>query len=535
MPVAPTYPGVYVEEVPSGVRTIVGVATSITAFVGFARRGQIDDPVRIQSWGEYERMFGGLWEPSTMSYAVQQYFANGGADAIIVRVAPRTPARAASTAVLTIGADTAALTLEAASPGSWANGIRVRIDHHTREPGPGEREDELFNVSAYESDSGAREEFRNVSAVAEHARFVQRVLEQQSDLLRAASVGSERPDPHADPDAGVDALERGDPATHFNEFPVADADGAGTDGAHQASDLEGSEAGKTGIFALLDADIFNLLCVPPVTREAGLRPEFVASAARLCAEQRALLLVDSPPGWTDVAAARAGIDGDGSGDFAIADRRNAAMYFPWIEAPDPLREGANETFPPCGAVAGVIARTDAERGVWKAPAGQDATLAAVSGLSVALTDGENGQLNPLGLNCLRTLPGAGHIVWGARTLDGADRNASEWKYLPIRRLALYIEESLYRGTRWAVFEPNDEPLWSQLRLNVGTFMHDLFRQGAFQGANAREAYFVKCDSETTTQSDRNRGIVNVLIGFAPLKPAEFVILKIGQIAGTPQL
>jgi phage tail sheath protein FI len=182
-------------------------------------------------------------------------------------------------------------------------------------------------------------------------------------------------------------------------------------------------------------------------------------------------------------------------------------------------------------VAGVIARTDGTRGVWKAPAGLDASLEGVAGLAVPLTDRENGDLNPAAVNCLRTFPDAGRVVWGARTLRGSDRLGSEWKYLPVRRMALYIEESLQRGTQWAVFEGNDETLWSQLRLNVNSFMSGLFRQGAFQGTSPREAYFVKCDRETTTQDDINRGVVNLHVGFAPLKPAEFVVIRISQMAG----
>jgi phage tail sheath protein FI len=199
-----------------------------------------------------------------------------------------------------------------------------------------------------------------------------------------------------------------------------------------------------------------------------------------------------------------------------------------------MRDGQVEEFAPCGAVAGVFARTDAQRGVWKAPAGLDATLVGVPELSVPLTDPENGELNPLGINCLRSLPAAGRVVWGSRTLRGDDRLADDWKYVPVRRLALFLEESLYRGTQWVVFEPNDEPLWAQIRLNVGAFMQDLFRQGAFQGTSPREAYFVKCDKETTTQNDINLGVVNIVVGFAPLKPAEFVIIKIQQIAGQVQ-
>jgi len=182
-------------------------------------------------------------------------------------------------------------------------------------------------------------------------------------------------------------------------------------------------------------------------------------------------------------------------------------------------------------VAGVMARTDAQRGVWKAPAGIEATLRGVPDLQLNLTDQENGALNPKGVNCLRSFSGVGRVAWGARTTHGDDALASQWKYVPVRRFALFLEESLFRGTKWVVFEPNDEPLWAQIRLNVGAFMHNLFRQGAFQGTSPREAYLVKCDKETTTQTDINLGIVNILVGFAPLKPAEFVILRIQQLAG----
>jgi uncharacterized protein len=183
-----------------------------------------------------------------------------------------------------------------------------------------------------------------------------------------------------------------------------------------------------------------------------------------------------------------------------------------------------------GTLAGVYARTDAARGVWKAPAGTEATLRNAT-VVTKMNDLENGQLNELGVNALRSFPIYGNISWGARTLDGADQIGSEYKYVPVRRTALYIEESLYQGLKWVVFEPNDAPLWAAIRLNVGAFLNNLFRQGAFQGATAREAYFVKCDSETTTQNDIDRGIVNILVGFAPLKPAEFVVVRIQQIAG----
>ncbi len=246
-----------------------------------------------------------------------------------------------------------------------------------------------------------------------------------------------------------------------------------------------------------------------------------------------MLIVDPPADWgarSETAASKAS-SGLSTLGLSGTEARNAALYFPRVIQPDPLRDRQLDTFVPCGIIAGVMARTDSQRGVWKAPAGLDAALNGIQGLQVNLTDDENGQLNPLGINCLRSFPITGRVVWGARTLRGADQLGDEYKYVPVRRTALFIEESLYRGTQWVVFEPNDEPLWAQIRLNVGAFMQNLFRQGAFQGKTPREAYFVKCDKETTTQNDINLGIVNILVGFAPLKPAEFVIIKIQQIAG----
>lgn len=258
------------------------------------------------------------------------------------------------------------------------------------------------------------------------------------------------------------------------------------------------------------------------------------AAMEYCVARRALLIVDPPAAWgkdpaTATGKAIAGLDALGLAGTAA---RNAALYFPRVREADSLSEGRLDTFVPCGAVAGVMARTDVQRGVWKAPAGVDAALNGVQALEVNLNDLENGQLNQLGINCLRSFPGGiGRVVWGARTLRGSDQLADEYKYVPVRRLALYIEESLFRGTKWVVFEPNDEPLWAQIRMNVGAFMHNLFRQGAFQGSSARDAYLVKCDKDTTTQNDVNSGIVNIVVGFAPLKPAEFVIIKIQQLAG----
>jgi phage tail sheath protein FI len=500
MPSTLTYPGVYIEEIPSGVRTITGVATSVTAFIGRARRGPVNEPVTINNFGDFERTFGGMWLKSSMSYAVRDFYLNGGSQAVIVRLD-----RNGATAELelpTSGAES--LTLVAANVGEWGNDIAAEVNYNTKD----ESDTALFNLIL--SDGQTIEEFLNVSVDPDDARYVLRVLKERSKLVK---VGGYMPD-------------SGPLAT---DHPVQATGGVDGDGL-RSDEFLGSEAGKTGIYALEKADIFNLLCIPPYKDDRNVDYNMIIDpAAAYCEKRRAMLLVDPPSGWSSKYDAITGIAA-GVGTTS----KNSALFFPRLRQPNPLRDNQMEEFAPCGAVAGVFARTDTQRGVWKAPAGLDATLVGVPQLSVPLTDPENGELNPLGINCLRAMPAAGRVIWGSRTLQGNDRLASEWKYIPVRRVALYIEESLYRGTQWVVFEPNDEPLWAQIRLNVGAFMHSLFRQGAFQGTTPKDAYFVKCDKETTTQNDIDRGIVNILVGFAPLKPAEFVVIKIQQIAGQIQ-
>ena len=746
MPVTPTYPGVYIEEIPSGVRTITGVATSITAFVGRARRGPVNDPKTINSYGEFERVFGGLWEKSSLGYAVRDFFLNGGSQAVIVRLfhpqftteddynkaknaanqvsseaknaaakpdattgsvkdAARTKAnsfvndpektaatlvaKAAESAATTkpspavkdearrkadsyaqdpektaadlvakaaataagapnakpediagdargaadkiakaaedvakaaedaaaqsgstatsvkdaarakanlfandpektaadlvakaaedaegqagatptsvknaardaankvkaaaaevanfaeeaagritnvataaaeaVGSEAAPLTkarlthdnlsLEAANEGSWGNELRIRVDRQVKE-----NDRDLFNLTVLDAGTGALEVFRNLSMDPGKARNVVKILKNESQLVFAR--GTPAPPPpkaHPDPSSGKDAFD--DASSH-----TAASEEASDGGRLDEKDFTGpgKEGKKEGLFALEKADLFNLLCIPPYKDDDNVDGGLVGTAASYCEKRRAMLLVDSRSDWTSKDNAKSGVGGVGTTS------KNAALFFPRLRQPNPLRENQKEDFVPCGAVAGIFARTDSTRGVWKAPAGLEATLVGVPELNVSLTDAENGELNPLGINCLRVMPPAGRTVWGARTLEGDDRRASEWKYIPVRRLALFIEESLCRGTQWVVFEPNAEPLWAQIRLNLGDFMQDLFRQGAFQGKTPREAYFVKCDKETTTQYDIDRGIVNILVGFAPLKPAEFVIIRIQQLAG----
>ena len=623
MPITPTFPGVYIEEVPSAVRTIVGVPTAIAAFVGPARRGPVDRAVHITSWGDFERIFGGLWRSSLMSYAVSQFYANGGGEAEVVRVVATTlpatidlgggvkletvpkgakantatatvehdpadaqrytlklkhdttqeshaisvaagspdrldtklagsaiarpttdsmldvrPAAAADVpgkggrdgaerATLTIGTAAKKTTLRARYPGATGNSLRARVDHQTADPS----DTKLYNLTVRDTTTGAEETYRNIRV---GNRAASQSLQQQLLTSRLVEptleVADERPPANKAAAPGRDPIAE-DPGN--DDDPTKRPYTVGRGGADgeppTEAELAGSEAAKTGLHALLDADIVNILCIPPIDRDTALTATVLTPAVTLCVREWAMLLVDAPKDWNDVDIAVAGMAAPPVTGTAA---RNAVLTFPWIRQLDGAGQLAE--LPPSGAVAGIWARTDAERGVWKAPAGIDAAVNGISGLTVTLTDLENGRLNPLGANCLRTFPQIGTVVWGARTLRGADAFADQWKYVPVRRLALFIEETLFRALRWVVFEPNDEPLWASIRLNVGAFMNSLFRRGAFQGASPREAYLVQCDQTNNPQNQIDQGIVTVDVGFAPLKPTEFVFIRIQQLAGQIQ-
>lgn len=646
MPVQVSYPGVYIEEIPSGVRTIAGVATSVAAFIDYFKRGPTDKAVQIFSFADFERVFGGLDSRSEASYAIQQFFLNGGTQAWVVRVAASDAGAADVEIDNTIPAAAAALTITAISKGAWGNALRARVDYA---PVAGE-----FNllITEYATQGGrtsiARQElFRNLSMDTSKTNFVEKVVNDPfagSKMVAVTAAGTDAPllngtlsgvhsaNPviPASPSITVSltdgtttypstanpvslsiaagaqpltdvapALEKAIRATDpahpglagatvsivggrlqvlagagypkfrlvFTTNSTSDvlkftndstatensqeymlgggaisntaqlAGNAGADGSLPgSSDLIGDLSSKSGIYALEDADLFNILCIPRtgIVKNSPSAGELTPAQAQAvmtvaetyCEKRRAIFLMETPLDVNEVQEIKDWLSANGT----LRDR-NAALYYPRLLSPDPLDDYRLRSFGASGTIAGLYARTDSNRGVWKAPAGTEAVLSNVSALEDALTDQENGALNPLAINCLRTFPVYGNVCWGARTLDGSDQNASEWKYISVRRTALYIEESLFRGTQWVVFEPNDEPLWAQIRLNIGAFMQGLFLQGAFQGTTPREAYFVKCDKETTTQDDINQGIVNIVVGFAPLKPAEFVIIQLQQMAG----
>ena len=367
------------------------VATSITAFIGSAPRGPTELPGSVNSFADFERLYGGLWAQSTLGYAVQQFFLNGGSQALIVRV-----------------------------EGDGSGGIT------------------------------------------------------DDDII-----------------ASLPALDQ--------------------------------------------VDLFNLLCIPPLKRHGGDvgKPAWDAAIA-YARSRRAFVIVDPAERWAsadDVLNAATGLTS------VVTPDDNAAIYFPRILVSDPLDDGQTDSFAPGGTIAGIFAATDLNRGVWTAPAGLEAAMQGVLGISLGgsaspgkLSDADSGRLDLAAINSFRNVPTSGTVLWGARTLKGTDAQASDWKYIPVRRLAYTIEESVVRGIKWAAFEPNDPALWAQIALSVNAFMQTLFKQGAFHGATPSEAYFVKCDNTTTTLADMENGIVNIVIGFAPINPAEFVMLTLRQTA-----
>ncbi|MFD2468081.1 phage tail sheath family protein [Amycolatopsis silviterrae] len=540
MPITPTFPGVYIDELPSAVRTITGVPTSVAAFVGTAPRGVTNVAVHITSWEDYEQEFGGLDAASDLSYAVWQFYQNGGSEAEIVRVfgtvaPPKTPdaepaaedpkpppPAAAAKIVLPSGP-----TLHARGEGFWANGnLLARVDYSTAAEGA----DKLYNLTIRDKTSKVTEQYLNVSIDQKSPRSLGNVIASSALIGKVENPGN-RPAEHSSADLG----EGEDPFLDKDKKDVWYTAASGGDNGPdpRPADYLGDPGNQSGIYALLKTDIFNMLCLPGAPGLIG-ADNILDKALKLCVDRRAMLIADPDPNWKTPAAVSTAVKDAG---FVLNGENgaNAALYFPQIKQPDIKQENRVRDFPPCGAIAGIWARTDVRRGVWKAPAGTEATLSGVSALSVKLTDPQNGVLNPLGVNCLRGLPSVGNVVWGARTQRGADVLANQWKYLPVRRLALFVEESLFRGTQWVVFEPNDEPLWASIRLNVGAFMNTLFRQGAFQGRTPKDAYLVKCDATNNPQNDIDRGIVNILVGFAPLKPAEFVLIHIQQLAGQIQV
>jgi hypothetical protein len=642
-----TYPGVYVLEVPSGVRPIAAASTSTAAFIGEAEKGAIGEAIKIFNFTEYQNLYGGFLNNSYLSHAVFQFFNNGGTQCYILRVAGANTAAANIVLNDRGAAAQESLTISAVSAGLWGNELAIVISSGTNNPG------NEFNLYVFNQGSLVPlEVFENLSMVSGVSNFVQTVTS-SSNYIRV-TVNASNTNIEAGTSRGsaaplsLDGTGRTRLRININgdgHQEVDLQDGVGGD-AGQVADLA-SDANIAGAIQFVvrqltrlrestDANAFNnftcvvdtavLLLTSGVT---GLASSVnIAPASTSSQDATGLLSLGSLHGGTEtvgaavtrpmnnpagtppdnyylvgdnaaptaeVASVQAGSDGDpitndqpyidafsalndkedvsllavpgiGStavvgagmnycnnrplsdcffiGDMAVDDdtvteaqafrdaitTKNSygAVYTPWVKTLDPTGQSSEPILvPPSGFVAGLYAKTDARTGVWKAPAGTSVSLGGSVGLAVNFTDVQQGNLNPINVNVIRQFAASGIVLWGARTIT----SDPEWTYIPVRRTAIMLRVSIYRGIQWAVFEPNDTGLWSQLRLNIGAFMMTLFRQGAFQGSTPSQAFFVKCDAETTTQADIDLGIVNILVGFAPLKPAEFVVVRISQKAG----
>src|SRR5450432_2303872 len=426
MPVLPTYPGVYIEEIPSGVRTIIGVATSITAFIGRAKKGPHDQPVTIFSFGDYERSFGGLWNNSTMSFAVRDFFLNGGTQAVIVRVHKNAvPARIRIPTGFPPPNDE--LSLVALSPGTWGDSLSVKIDYKTKTPG----DTSLFNITISE-ENGANEKFFNVSLNKTNSGYLPRVLDQGSTLMNVDKdtsgnylLPNQRP-----VDTGTTAVTTQHPLASPPMSPPGSPPGSALTQSSDGDQITDNElyagtnmqADKEGMYALENTDLFNLLCIPPYAASSSdiilaaddkptdVTTALIAAADTYCITRRAVFLVDSHSTWNTLAKADTSFT---TLNYPNLVSNYSTIFFPRLKEANSLMKNQIEEFVPCGAVAGIISRTDAQRGVWKSPAGLDASLKGVTQLSVPLTDDENGVLNKLGINCLRSFPVYGSLVWGS--------------------------------------------------------------------------------------------------------------------------
>jgi len=523
MPVTPTYPGIYIEELPSSARTITAAPTSITVFVGYTHPFKTRKPgqaVEIFNFTEYEREFGGFYESNLIdcqvAHAVNQFFINGGSVAYVVglqakyRSDPTSGALAGTTGVID-------------PPENTISGIKFI----GREPTDISTKPITVQISNPRTTTSANDTADIVITYGS-----------QVEVYRGVKLGV----PNTDPDFIENRLgTQAKPVSELVQIPVSPPPLPTSFSASQGNLVQSIPVTTVTTFyagdfkdafqpdtSLDKVSIFNLLLIPGVTGNS-----ILSDALAFCERKRAFLIMDPDP--------QAAADGSGTltpiADLvdALPKNKNGALYFPYLKSVNPIT-GKRLDLPPSGFVAGIYARTDLNRGVWKAPAGLETTILNTTGVveQGLMTDQRQGKLNPIGVNCLRSFPGVGTVVYGARTLVTDNPAYQQWRYVPVRRMALFIEQTLYRNLGWVVFEPNDEPLWAAIRTSIEGFMLSLFNQGAFQGSTPSQAFQVKCDKSTTTQTDIDNGIVNIIVAFAPLKPAEFVIIKIAQLAGQVQ-
>ena len=549
MPVSPSYPGIYIEEIQSSTHTITAAPTNIAVFIGYSHpfksQTLVFDPVtrkvdlpaplfgqavELFSFSDYERNFGGffsnpLFSPDptlapndyfgSLPLAVYQFFLNGGTQCYVVGLEAKL-----SGAPLTPGSvDAGGITFTARELTDPTDPMVVTITPRGSDvtsppspPGP-----DIADITIiYGSGAGAVVETYRKVVLSNIESVIGTVANPISSLVVVSPTSSTYPTffPSGAPYTIGDTVSTSPPPS----------------GISIAADY-------TAVFqqdtSLDKVPIFNLMVLPGVTSN-----NVLSEALSFCETKRAFLIIDPPqPDGAQQDANWIGNyvgSGDAYGNIAPL-APNAAIYFPYMTSNDP-ETGDPITLPPAATVAGIYSMTDLNRGVWKAPAGLETTIIGITGVvpTGQMSDMRQGTLNQIAINCLRSFPGTGTVVFGARTSVAANPAQQQWKYVPVRRMALFLEQTLYSNLSWVLFEPNDTPLWTAIVASIEAFMLGLFRQGAFQGTTPSDAFQVKCDNQTTTQADINNGIVNVIVAFAPLKPAEFVIIQISQLAGQTQ-
>jgi uncharacterized protein len=508
----PTYltPGVYVEEMPSSSKPIEGVGTSVAAFVGLAPGGPVNTPMRISNWSQFSRVFGDPESPDNgpfldgayLAHAVYGYFLNGGKLCWVVRVGSDgadQPPRAA----LPAAADGGVEAFRVLAREGVSEPVQVEVGE---EPPPEGSEEKTYKLIVIAGND--REEFDGLSTTKRGRSHLATKVNAHSKLIRIEETGASLPDAQRLPAAGTYPL---------SVPPVSPA-------KVEASDFEGDVAQRRGMGGLAAIDEVTMVCMPDLmtlttngdaVRARDLQAKMIAHC-ELMGDRMAI--VDAPGGLRaqDVLEWRM--------DAAGYDSKMAALYYPWLEVIDPL-SGSPIVVPASGHVAGVWARTDANRGVHKAPANE--VVRGVNGLAFQVTQAEQGALNQNGINCVRAFPGRGIRIWGARTMS----SDPEWRYINVRRLFNYVAESIIAGTQWSVFEPNDHRLWMRLQIAASNFLKRVWRDGALFGATPAQAFYVKCDEETNPPEVIEAGQVVCEIGIAPVKPAEFVIFRLSQFTG----
>jgi phage tail sheath protein FI len=527
MPVSVSYPGIYIEELPLSAHAITPAPTSIAAFVGYThpfKTNEYKTAVRLFSFSDYETKFGGLYTSglvdANVARAVFQFFQNGGSDAYVVGLQPKLWDQNGNQLTPNTFGGASGVNFIATVPTQSAGNGMVFTARELADRVP--MQVSISNLRA--SSPAPNSPLNKFDVIITYGLRVETFL--------GVVIGGNLKDAPDTKINGVSTLVTVTPPSGGN-FGTSLA--ANTSVTFTINLSPANLANLATTFSPQDfvdvfednssldkVEIFNLLIIP------GVADNLVLSAALSFAERkRAFAILDPPP--------NAPADGAGSIDKLMPSfpkSQNGALYFPYLLSTDPVST-TTIAAPPSGFVAGIYAATDNSRGVWKAPAGLATTLKNTTGpvFNGLMNDPQQGVLNSASVNCLRLFASGGTVVWGARTLVADNDAFPQSKYVPVRRMTLFLEQSLLASLRWVVFEPNDEPLWLAIRSTIEAFMLGLFNQGALQGSKPSDAFQVKCDRSTTTLEDQQNGIVNIIVAFAPLKPAEFVIIKIAQQAG----